>query len=114
MIDTPQTLAALPMFDGVTVWNPKKGKPPRKAVFDAWFGAFGRECPECGCEMKDYAHVAVKQRAMDQITIDHKLARAIGGTYALDNLTCICRRCNYVKGRRESWIALADRASSAD
>ena len=65
-----------------------------------WLAYFGSDCPSCGYEMAwgvgpDHPRV---------ITVDHILARSLGGTNDPNNLTCICWTCNNHKSAYESRI----------
>lgn len=41
------------------------------------------------------------------LTLDHKLARAHGGTNCLSNLQMLCLRCNLLKGEAERQLSVA-------
>ena len=45
--------------------------------------------------------VCVQCGATDALTLDHILARALGGTNERSNLQLLCHRCNRAKGRLE-------------
>ena len=42
----------------------------------------------------------------ENLTVDHKLARAHGGTNHLDNLQMLCLRCNLLKGETERQLSV--------
>jgi 5-methylcytosine-specific restriction endonuclease McrA len=79
------------------------GKVKKTAkVKQLWLAYFGNECPSCGNEMHwdrpaDHPH---------GITVDHILARSLGGNNDPDNLTCICWECNNHKSAYESRICM--------
>ena len=41
---------------------------------------------------------------MDNLTVDHKLARALGGTNARGNLQVLCKPCNWQKAAEEAQL----------
>ena len=41
---------------------------------------------------------------MDNLTVDHKLARALGGTNARGNLQVLCKPCNWQKAAEEAHL----------
>lgn len=41
---------------------------------------------------------------MDSLTVDHKLARALGGTNARSNLQVLCKPCNWQKAAEEAHL----------
>lgn len=43
------------------------------------------------------------------LTLDHKLARAHGGTNSLSNLQMLCLGCNFIKGQAEQQLSEAAR-----
>jgi 5-methylcytosine-specific restriction endonuclease McrA len=47
--------------------------------------------------------------AVEDLTIDHILARAFGGTNAINNLQMLCVNCNYSKSLAEQQVFLASR-----
>lgn len=55
----------------------------------------GRSCAWCGRQ--------------DRLTIDHKLARGLGGTDAMRNWQVLCEPCNWRKSREETRQALRER-----
>lgn len=69
-----------------------------------WISYFGNQCPSCGVDMTTSLSKVNKANAM---TIDHILARSLGGaTRAEYNLTCICRSCNGYKSAYECKISM--------
>ena len=52
-----------------------------------------------------YAHCGATQN----LTLDHKLARAHGGTNGISNLQMLCLRCNLLKGETEQQLSEAMR-----
>lgn len=76
----------------------------RRAARRKWLDKFGPHCPLCDCVMVFEAIVG-GPRFQRMATLDHILARGLGGTNALDNLCFICRRCNQEKAVRESILA---------
>ena len=70
----------------------------KKAVRKAWKRAFGDTCQSCECRMhfearfRNHRHYA---------TIDHIIARGLGGTHALDNIQVVCLECNNKKSVHE-------------
>lgn len=79
------------------------GQPPfedtrfRAALKAAWLEEYGNECPTCESHMR-FDKGDVSDRTA---TLDHIIARALGGTHALDNLQVICNRCNNLKSSYE-------------
>lgn len=66
----------------------------KKALRLAWRRHFGGKCQSCECLM----HFEIRYRSHKHYaTIDHIVARALGGTDALDNLQVICKDCNNLK-----------------
>lgn len=65
---------------------PKLKQQLPKAVREAVYARDGRVCAECG--------------ATENLSIDHIVAVARGGSDALDNLRVLCRPCNSRKGTR--------------
>lgn len=57
-----------------------------------------QRCAQCGSE--------------HNLTLDHQLARAHGGTNHISNLQMLCRQCNAAKGISEQQQAEADRDPS--
>ena len=43
-------------------------------------------------------------QTMDNLTVDHKLARALGGTNARGNLQVLCKPCNWQKAAEEAQL----------
>ena len=50
----------------------------------------GQRCAQC--------------QTMDNLTVDHKLARALGGTNARGNLQVLCKPCNWQKAAEETQL----------
>lgn len=70
----------------------------KKAVRQAWKRTFGDICQSCSIRM----HFEVKFRSHKHYaTIDHILARALGGTNSLENIQVICKECNNLKSADE-------------
>lgn len=66
----------------------------KKALRLAWRRKFGDICQSCGTHM----HFDIKFRShRSYATIDHILARGLGGSNKLGNIQIICRACNNVK-----------------
>lgn len=59
----------------------------RQAVYDKYNG----RCTYCG-----------RQITWSEFTIDHIVPLANGGTNEIDNLTCSCEHCNYLKGTKNT------------
>lgn len=57
-------------------------------MFNRLVSRDGRKCISCG--------------ALDDLTIDHKLALCLGGTNNIKNLQLLCGECNRRKGFREN------------
>jgi 5-methylcytosine-specific restriction endonuclease McrA len=76
----------------------------RQALKRAWREQFGVICQDCNREM---AFEQRNQRASNYATIDHILARGLGGTCDLNNIRVICLRCNGKKSKREGMEAHA-------
>jgi 5-methylcytosine-specific restriction endonuclease McrA len=57
----------------------------------------GWVCKECGCETPKELRGQFVSNAPE---VDHIVPLARGGTHMYDNLRCVCRRCNQVKGAR--------------
>ncbi len=55
----------------------------------------GLTCQECGCELHDIKNQIDDRKA----TVDHIVPRCFGGGDELDNLRCLCHRCNSAQGR---------------
>lgn len=72
----------------------------RREAARLWQQIFGRKCPLCGVEMH---WLAVRKGALSKTvaTVDHYLARGLGGTDALSNLWFICHECNREKSKIE-------------
>lgn len=68
----------------------------RQALKKAWKAKFGCNCPSCNREMN-----FKNSHAKNFATIDHIIARGLGGTDELHNIQVICRRCNNDKSRDE-------------
>lgn len=70
----------------------------KKAVRNAWKRHFGCKCQLCGAIMlfdvrnRHHRHYA---------TLDHILARGLGGGNGLDNIQVVCRECNNKKSVEE-------------
>ena len=70
----------------------------KKLVRQAWKRFYGDICQLCGCRM----HFEAKFRSnRHYATIDHILARALGGKDSLDNIQCVCFSCNNNKSADE-------------
>ncbi len=63
--------------------HPSASKAMRKRIIQM----YGRKCFACGREL-----------TIDEITIDHIVARSRGGTGDQVNLQVLCEKCNNVKG----------------
>lgn len=73
----------------------------KRMLVAAWFAACGPRCGVCGVTMiRVRGHQPVT--APDTATIDHIIARCLGGTNTLPNLRVICHGCNNAKARQES------------
>lgn len=70
----------------------------RNALRRAWKIKYGVECMECGNKME---FESTKRKTSNYATIDHILARGLGGNDELKNLRIICYRCNNKKGKIE-------------
>lgn len=81
--------------------------PRRHRLIRAWFKACGRDCGECGVEMVLTPPPSGVSQPR-QASIDHIIARCLGGTNALSNLRVICRACNNAKSVAEA-AALVER-----
>ncbi len=96
--DIPE-LSHMPASLDVTLANVKK------IIRQAWKRHFGDGCPICGSRM----HFEIKFRSNPRYaTIDHILARALGGTNSLDNLTVVCMECNNNKSKDEFQLSHLD------
>lgn len=63
----------------------------KKLLRAAWKRAFGKLCPLCKCVMHfDLDH----QHHRHFATIDHIIARGLGGTNHLYNIQVLCKKCN--------------------
>lgn len=110
MIETPAgpipTLADLSMMAGRPTFRPNNGKRSRRErveeIFQAWLAEIGQHCPGCGTLMHCYSGMALRASALEQITLDHIVARALGGGHDATNQWCICRACNWAKARIET------------
>lgn len=70
----------------------------KKAIRHAWRRKFGHLCQCCGTTM----HFEIKFRGHKHYaTIDHILARGLGGTNNLSNIQIICKLCNNKKSAHE-------------
>lgn len=54
--------------------------------------------------MRKYINVIKKKRckyckSVENLTIDHKIPKILGGTNEKKNLQCLCKRCNTMKNR---------------
>ena len=72
------------------------GKVSYAALRRTWREKFGDSCRDCTRQM-DFKH----HNSWSYATVDHILARALGGTEELENLRIICRRCNNDKAKVE-------------
>lgn len=71
----------------------------KKAVRNAWKRKFGSICQICGVVM----HFEIKFRDSHKYaTIDHIIARCLGGTNHLSNIQVVCKKCNNEKSADES------------
>ena len=70
---------------------PPTGKYIPKKLREAVFDRYGRACFFCG-KTED-------QLAKGDLTLDHFIARAMGGPNTIDNLFPACRSCNSRKGK---------------
>ena len=71
----------------------------KAALIRAWFEKFGSVCEDCGNEMYyGSCYVGPKRYA----TLDHILARGLGGKELLSNYRVICSDCNWRKSGKES------------
>lgn len=90
----------------LTVWP---SPPPlhlygfKKALREAWKAEFGCKCPSCKNEMS-----FINKDAKNYATIDHIIARALGGNDNLHNIQIICKKCNNEKSKREGFIVQYD------
>ena len=57
----------------------------RKMVKDKW----GNQCAYCG--------------STEELTIDHVVASAMGGSNLVHNTVCCCKKCNQSKGLSDVW-----------
>lgn len=65
--------------------------PLKKVIRKAWKRKFGDICQICSCRM----HFEVKFRSHPRYaTIDHILARGLGGSNSLENVQVVCFTCN--------------------
>ena len=70
----------------------------KKMVRQAWKRAFGEVCQSCGCRM----HFEAKFRSSRHYaTLDHILARGLGGANTLENIAVVCMSCNNKKSADE-------------
>lgn len=70
----------------------------KKAIRQAWRRKFGDVCEPCGMKML----FDPKSRGLSKYaTLDHILARALGGRDELENITVICKSCNNRKSAEE-------------
>lgn len=75
----------------------------KKAIRQAWKRKFGSVCQMCGTLM----HFDIKARGHKHYaTIDHILARALGGTDHLHNVQVVCKTCNNKKSVSEGYKSL--------
>jgi 5-methylcytosine-specific restriction endonuclease McrA len=78
--------------------NHLNGASIKKIARQAWKRAYGDQCQSCGCRM----HFEIKFRAHRHFaTIDHILARGLGGRDILENIQVVCRECNNKKSLDE-------------
>lgn len=76
---------------------PAQRRPARsKELADALYAEADGRCSYCGTEM------VWEQNHPDQMTIDHVVALAIGGTNERENLIAACRTCNSMKRTRSA------------
>jgi len=82
----------------------RKSQIKRRAyVKTMWLEWFGCDCPSCGQEMQD----DIARSDDDNFaTVDHILARALGGGNDRENITIICRACNNHKSAYESRVKM--------
>lgn len=70
----------------------------KKALRQAWRRHFGDKCELCGMNML----FDVKARGLSKYaTLDHILARALGGKDELSNIAVVCKSCNNRKSVEE-------------
>lgn len=108
-VTSHSTVADIPALAGMPVSTGKQITTKKRAkIVTEWFLYFGSNCPLCGQVMGK-----VGKARPTKATIDHILARALGGTHAPDNLRVICQRCNMSKGQSEAKQAAARQAQKA-
>lgn len=120
MIDTPAgpipTLADLSIMAGRPTFRPDNGKRSRRErveeVFQFWLSEIGPNCLGCGTLMYSYSGETLRRDALEQITLDHIVARALGGGHETTNQWCICRGCNWKKAAIEAQQAERRRAAA--
>lgn len=83
------------------------GQKRRQLLIAAWFDACGSLCGVCGVRMVR-TRLTSGLQPWNQATIDHIIARCLGGTNALSNLRVICHGCNNAKSHEEN-AALIER-----
>lgn len=94
------TIADIPLEVYIVI-KKKKMKKSKEKLRATWFEYFGNKCFSCECEM----HCDIsKQNELNFATVDHILARCLGGDNNKNNKTIICRGCNYHKSRFENAI----------
>lgn len=115
MIENPFTTVAFPTFEDIPLefrrtfankFRKRDGKLDKKyrMMKFMWIAYFGNHCPSCTAKMTTKISKSGKKNFM---TIDHVLARGLGGdSQAERNLTCICRECNGFKSAHESKISM--------
>lgn len=77
----------------------------KKALRNAWRRKFGDICQMCRARM----HFEIKFRSHKHYaTIDHILARGLGGTDSLENIQVVCHECNNFKSWEEHQQKMID------
>lgn len=76
--------------------NHQMSAPQRRRVRPKIWERDGRQCFWC------YAPLT-----LDEMTLDHFVTRAAGGSNAMENLRCACSSCNKRRGKTEAGAYLA-------
>ncbi len=77
----------------------------KKAIRQAWKRHFGDACPTCNARM----HFEMKFRKhRHYATLDHILARSLGGDNSLSNIAVVCAFCNNLKSKDEYRLMPSD------
>jgi len=79
-------------------------KSERSVIREVLFQQQGGRCAHCECAMtlkRRGGRNSTAPTPRNLATLDHKVARSLGGTDAVDNLVVACHRCNNRKSADE-------------